>query len=36
VKHLWDFTKVRYRELYKNTVRALALFACRTCNPEPD
>ncbi|MGC1818231.1 MAG: IS5 family transposase [Casimicrobiaceae bacterium] len=27
VKHLWGFTKVRYRGLYKNTVRALALFA---------
>ena len=27
VKHLWGFTKVRYRGLYKNTVRAFALFA---------
>jgi len=27
VKHLWGFTKVRYRGLYKNTVRALAMFA---------
>jgi IS5 family transposase len=27
VKHLWGFTKVRYRGLYKNTVRALTLFA---------
>ena len=27
VKRLWNFTKVRYRGLYKNTVRALAMFA---------
>jgi len=27
IKHLWGFTKVRYRGLYKNTVRALTLFA---------
>ena len=27
VKNLWGFTKVRYRGLYKNTVRALTLFA---------
>jgi IS5 family transposase len=27
VKRLWGFAKVRYRGLYKNTVRALALFA---------
>lgn len=27
VKYLWGFTKVRYRGLYKNTVRALAMFA---------
>ena len=27
VKHLWGFTKVRYRGLYKNTVRALTMFA---------
>jgi len=27
VKTLWGFTKVRYRGLYKNTVRALAAFA---------
>ena len=27
VKVLWGFTKVRYRGLYKNTVRALAAFA---------
>ena len=27
VKQLWGFTKVRYRGLYKNTVRALAAFA---------
>lgn len=27
VKHLWGFTKVRYRGLYKNTVRVFALFA---------
>jgi IS5 family transposase len=27
VKRLWGFTKVRYRGLYKNTVRVFALFA---------
>jgi IS5 family transposase len=27
VKRLWGFTKVRYRGLYKNTVRAFAVFA---------
>jgi transposase, IS5 family len=27
VKRLWGFAKVRYRGLYKNTVRVLALFA---------
>jgi len=27
VKNLWGFTKVRYRGLYKNTVRALTMFA---------
>jgi transposase, IS5 family len=27
VKRLWGFAKVRYRGLYKNTVRALAMFA---------
>ena len=27
VKHLLGFTKVRYRGLYKNTVRALTMFA---------
>lgn len=27
VKHLWGFAKVRYRGLYKNTVRALTMFA---------
>jgi IS5 family transposase len=27
VKNLWGFTKVRYRGLYKNTVRVLTLFA---------
>jgi IS5 family transposase len=27
VKRLWGFAKVRYRGLYKNTVRTLALFA---------
>ena len=27
VKHLWGFTKVRYRGLIKNTVRAFAAFA---------
>lgn len=27
VKRLWGFTKVRYRGLYKNTVRAFAAFA---------
>ena len=27
VKRLWGFTKVRYRGIYKNTVRALAMFA---------
>ena len=27
VKHLWGFTKVRYRGRYKNTVRALTFFA---------
>jgi IS5 family transposase len=27
VKHLWGFTKVRYRGLAKNTVRVYALFA---------
>ena len=27
IKSLWGFTKVRYRGLYKNTVRALTLFA---------
>lgn len=27
VKHLWRFTKVRYRGIYKNTVRAFAMFA---------
>jgi IS5 family transposase len=27
IKHLWGFTKVRYRGLYKNTVRALTMFA---------
>jgi IS5 family transposase len=27
VKNLWGFTRVRYRGLYKNTVRALTLFA---------
>jgi IS5 family transposase len=27
VKVLWGFTKVRYRGLMKNTVRALAAFA---------
>ena len=26
VKHVWGFTKVRYRELAKNTVRAYAAF----------
>jgi len=26
IKNLWGFTKVRYRGLYKNTVRALTLF----------
>ncbi|MGE5302770.1 MAG: transposase [Alphaproteobacteria bacterium] len=27
VKRLWGFTKVRYRGIYKNTVRAFAMFA---------
>jgi IS5 family transposase len=27
IKNLWGFTKVRYRGLYKNTVRALTMFA---------
>jgi IS5 family transposase len=27
VKNLWGFTKVRYRGLYKNTVRTLTMFA---------
>jgi len=27
VKQLWGFTKVRYRGIYKNTVRAFAMFA---------
>jgi IS5 family transposase len=27
VKRLWGFAKVRYRGLYKNTVRAFAMFA---------
>ena len=27
IKRLWGFAKVRYRGLYKNTVRALAMFA---------
>jgi IS5 family transposase len=27
VKRLWGFAKVRYRGIYKNTVRALAMFA---------
>ena len=27
MKNLWGFTKVRYRGLFKNTVRALTLFA---------
>lgn len=27
VKHLWGFVKVRYRGIYKNTVRVFALFA---------
>ena len=27
VKHLWGFTKVRYRGLMKNTVRVFAAFA---------
>ena len=27
VKRLWNFTKVRYRGIYKNTVRAFAMFA---------
>lgn len=27
VKRLWGFTKVRYRGIYKNTVRAIAMFA---------
>ena len=27
VKRLWGFSKVRYRGLYKNTVRALTMFA---------
>ncbi len=27
VKRLWGFTKVRYRGIYKNTVRALTMFA---------
>jgi IS5 family transposase len=27
VKRLWGFAKVRYRGLYKNTVRAFAIFA---------
>ena len=27
IRNLWGFTKVRYRGLYKNTVRALTLFA---------
>ena len=27
IKLLWGFTKVRYRGLYKNTVRALMMFA---------
>ena len=27
MKNLWGFTKVRYRGLYKNTVRALTMFA---------
>ena len=27
VKRLWGFAKVRYRGIYKNTVRALAIFA---------
>jgi IS5 family transposase len=26
IKHLWGFTKVRYRGLYKNTARALTMF----------
>jgi transposase, IS5 family len=27
VKRLWGFAKVRYRGIYKNTVRAFAAFA---------
>ena len=27
VKRLWGFAKVRYRGIYKNTVRALTMFA---------
>jgi IS5 family transposase len=27
VKRLWGFAKVRYRRIYKNTVRALTKFA---------
>jgi IS5 family transposase len=27
VKRLWSFAKVRYRGLYKNTARALTMFA---------